>query len=182
MGQSTPKEFPDLAPVEEVVSGSILKAMRTASERLKDAGIRHVLVGGLAVGAYGYPRATKDVDFLVGDEAFEHHEGGLVTISPGVPIQVGNVPIDPISIAPGEDHLGRALENPARSREIPIAPLESLVYLKLKSPRRKDGVDVIEILKAGADPRPVRAYLERHAPILCAKFDGLVRDAAEESR
>ena len=42
-------------------------------------------MGGLAVGANGFPRATKDVAFLVGDEAFERHPGGLVTFRPGVP-------------------------------------------------------------------------------------------------
>ena len=47
-----------------------------------------VVVGGLAIGANGFPRATRDVDFLVGAEAFEHHADGLVTLRAGVPFQV----------------------------------------------------------------------------------------------
>jgi hypothetical protein len=43
----------------------------------------------LGIGAHGYPRATKVVDFLVGDEAFQQHAGGLISITAGVPIQVG---------------------------------------------------------------------------------------------
>ncbi len=45
--------------------------MRSSSLQLTCAGVRHVLIGALAVGAWGYPRASKDVDFLVGDEAFD---------------------------------------------------------------------------------------------------------------
>jgi len=40
-----------------------------ASARLTELGVRHVLVGGLAVGGWGHPRATKDVVFLVGEES-----------------------------------------------------------------------------------------------------------------
>lgn len=83
---------PDLDALEGVVAPRVLDAMRTASKQLRKAKIRHAVVGGLAVGAYGFARATKDVDFLVGEEAFQHHGGGLVTIAPGVPILVGDVP------------------------------------------------------------------------------------------
>jgi hypothetical protein len=31
---------------------------------LTDGGVDHVLIGGLAVGAHGFPRATKDVDIV----------------------------------------------------------------------------------------------------------------------
>src|SRR5215212_4437533 len=92
----------DLSSLEGVVSPTILDALRTASKRLSGLGIRHALVGGLAVGAHGFPRATKDIDFLVGDEAFEHHEGGVVTMKPGVPIQVGGVLIDLLSAQPDD--------------------------------------------------------------------------------
>jgi hypothetical protein len=46
-------------------------ALAIASENLRALSVRHVVVGGLAVCANGYPRNTKAVDFLVGDEAFE---------------------------------------------------------------------------------------------------------------
>ncbi len=62
---------PDLSSVEGVVAPGVLDAMRRASEVLTRLGVRHALVGGLVVGAHGYPRATKDVDFLVGDEERE---------------------------------------------------------------------------------------------------------------
>lgn len=39
------------------------------SALLAALGVPHVLVGGLAVGVHGHIRATKDVDFMVGESA-----------------------------------------------------------------------------------------------------------------
>lgn len=36
---------------------------------LADAGVRYILIGGLAVGAHGFPRATKDVDIVPAPDA-----------------------------------------------------------------------------------------------------------------
>jgi hypothetical protein len=36
---------------------------------LADAGVDYILIGGLAVGAHGYPRATKDVDIVPAPES-----------------------------------------------------------------------------------------------------------------
>ena len=102
-------QTPDVGLLDGVVAPRILDAMRIASSRLRELGIRHALVGALGVGAHGYPRATKDVDFLVGDEAFQQHAGGLVSITAGVPIQVGDVPVDPLSLRSDEPHLLAAL-------------------------------------------------------------------------
>lgn len=167
---------PDLSLLNGVVAPEILEAMRSASSQLTRTGVRHVLVGALAVGAWGYPRASRDVDFLVGDEAFERHEGGIVTMAPGVPIGAGGVPVDHLGILPHETHLEDALQHPAASEQLPIAPLPVLIYLKLKSPRRRDDADVIELLRLN-DPKPVRAYLERLAPDMLAKFDALASEA-----
>ena len=101
---------PDPSLLEGVVAPEVLDAMKIASAALKRVGVRHVVVGGLAVGANGFPRATKDVDFLVGDEAFEQHPGGLVTLRPGVPFQVNRVAVDFIGAEAGEGFLAAALE------------------------------------------------------------------------
>ncbi len=66
------------------------------------------------------------------------------------------------------------------SNGIPIAPIEVLFYLKLKSPRRKDSADIVELVKGGAATSPVRKYLERVAPDLIEKFDGLVSEGQSE--
>jgi len=85
---------PDPSLLEGVVAREVLDALEVASAALGSLGVRHVVVGGLAVGANGFPRATRDVDFLVGEEAFEHHAGGLVTLRAGVPFQVRSVAVD----------------------------------------------------------------------------------------
>ena len=174
------KRLPDLSLLDGVVAPGVLDALRAASRQLATIGVRHALVGGLAVGAYGYPRATKDVDFLVGGEAFAHHSGGIVTIAPGVPIQVGGIAVDPISIAPNEQYLDAAVAQPDVDAGIPIAPIEALLYLKLRSPRRKDEADIVELLKEGVAVAPVRTYLEQVAPDLLDKFDALAADAIAE--
>lgn len=173
------KTTPDLHLLDGVVASVVLEAMTAASAALTRLGVRHVLAGGLAVGAHGYPRATKDVDFLVGDEAFEHHAGGIVTMKPGVPIEVRGVIVDFLSIHEGEEHLARAL-GPASSTEVPVAPGPVLAYLKLKSPRAKDRTDLIEMVKAGFDAASVRRYLATNAPALIAKWDAVVTDALAE--
>lgn len=164
---------PDLSLLDDTVAPRILEAMRKASARLTELGVRHVLVGGLAVGAWGYPRATKDVDFLVGEEAFEHHPGGLVTMKYGVPIQVEGVAVDLLSATANnrEDSLVTSGGDP-----VPVAPIATLVYLKLKSPRPKDLVDVMELIRVGIDRDAIRADLVARSAELVDKWDRAVAD------
>jgi hypothetical protein len=172
--------LPDLSLLDGVVATEILDAMKAAAEKLESAGIRYALAGALAVGAHGYARASKDVDFVVGDEAFTIHAGGIVTVNPEVPIRVGQVVVDPISIGPDEPHLRQALQRAPVSLGIRVLPIEALVYMKLRSPRRKDAADVVELVKAGIDTATVADYLAAHAPHLLDKFRGLVSEAERE--
>lgn len=173
-------QTPDVSLLDGVVAPRILDAMRVASSHLQGLGIKHALVGALGVGAHGYPRATKVVDFLVGDEAFQHNPGGLVSITAGVPIQVGDVPIDPLSMRSDEPHLQDALAQAVVSGGVPVAPLAALVYLKLKSPRRRDAADVVELLRVVPRPDSIRDYLTAHAPALLERFDTLAAEAQEQ--
>lgn len=174
-----PHSTPDIGALREVVSLEVLEAMQAGHEALEKAGIPHALVGALAVGAYGYPRASKDVDFLVGNEAFNHHASGIITLKAGVPIEYKGVIIDPISIAPGSEHLQDAVDNPEESEGIPVAPPEALIYMKLMSPRRKDAADIVELISSGLDVDPIRAYLETNAPHLMERFESLLGEVEE---
>jgi len=167
---------PDPALLVDVVATRVLDAWHAASEALTRAGVRHVVIGGLAVGANGYPRATKDVDFLVGDEAFNHHPGGLVTMNPAIPIEVNGVAIDYLSPHAGEDHLGIALSLPPGS----FIDVARLIYMKLKASRLQDRADVAGLVKTGLDVDACRAYLAEHAATLVAALDKLVAQAALE--
>jgi hypothetical protein len=167
---------PDLRLLDDVIAPKVLEALRLASEALTTANVRHVVVGGLAVGANGHPRATKDVDFLVGAEAFEHH-GKLVTLRAGLPFQVDGVAVDFLSPEADEPFLEAALAAPQGS-VIDAAPL---VYLKLKASRMQDRADIVALIKATLDLESCRAYLQRNAPEMSARFEALVDIAAAES-
>lgn len=177
------ENLPNLALVRGVVAPEILQAAEVASQKLREAGIPHALVGGLAVGAHGYPRTTDDVDFLVGDEAFEKHAGGLVTLKLPL-IAVGKVSVDFLSIeeARGErEQMLEALEHSPSSDGVPIVPLSVLVYLKLKAGRQRDLADVVELLKRGRiEIEVVDRYLEEHAPDQLRRWDRAKELAAEE--
>jgi len=67
-----------LDALADVVSPTILQRASDVSAELRKLGVRHALIGGLAVGVHGHVRATKDVDFLVGGEAFASMSPRLV--------------------------------------------------------------------------------------------------------
>ncbi len=167
---------PDPTLLVDVVAPKVLEALKLASEALTLARVRHVVVGGLAVGANGYPRATKDVDFLVGAEAFHHHASGIVTLRPEVPFQVNGVAVDLLTPEPGEEFLEATLAAPLGT----IMEAPPLVYMKLKSPRRRDQVDVIEMIKGGIDTKRCREYLVTHAPSFVPAFDECITLAESE--
>ena len=167
---------PDPGLLVDVVADKVLDAWRIAADALLRAGIRHIVIGGLAVGANGYPRATKVVDFLVGDDAFKHHEGGLVTMNPALPIEVNGVAIDYLSPRKDEEHLAAALAEPFNS----IIDAPRLVYMKLKASRLRDRTDVVELIKRGLDVDACRTYLTAHATALIQSLDDAVAHAIAE--
>ena len=72
------------------------------------------------------------------------------------------------------------LNHPPMSEGLAIVPIEALIYMKLVAKRRKDLVDVIELVKAGADLTPVRDYLRQYAGDLVPLFEELVNEALAE--
>src|SRR5437762_4444112 len=171
-----PVQLMDLKEVFRFVAPTIRDAAIKSAEQLNRLGIRYALAGGLAVGAYGYIRATTDVDFLVGEEAFEHH-GSVVAFKAGVPIEVDGVRIDylsPISLGP---QLEDVLDHPLMNEGLAIVPVEALIYMKLAANRRRDLVDVIELVKVGADVNRVRDYLRQYAGDLIPSFEELINEA-----
>lgn len=172
-------ETPDVGLLEEVIAPRVLHAMRVISAEYRRLGIRHALVGGLAVGAQGWPRATKDVDFLVDEGAFERRPGGLVLLR--VPFEVDGVPVDSLAPAGDEGFLAQARDAAVASDGIPVLGVEALVYMKLKAGRMRDQVDVVELLKAGASEEACRAWLQANAPAMLQRFEPLAERARAES-
>ena len=169
-----------MTPVADAVSEKVWRAMIDASKILRSLGIRHALVGGLAVGAHGWPRATRDVDFLVDDGAWSKTESGVVILRAGVPVEAHGIAVDTVSVRDDERHLLAAIEAAEISEGVPVISIEALVYLKLASPRSRDRLDVLQLVRAGADLERVRRYLDANAPTLREKFESIVRAAGEE--
>lgn len=169
----------DLKEVFRFIAPRVRDAARKSASQLNDLGIRYALAGGLAVGAHGYIRATVDVDFLVGEEAFEHH-GSVVAFKAGVPIEVDGVRIDYVSPVSLGAQLEEVLDHPPMNEGLAIVPIEVLIYMKLAAKRRRDLVDVIELVKVGADVNRVRGYLQQYASDLVTSFEGLVNEALAE--
>jgi hypothetical protein len=172
---------PNLRQLDDVVAQPVIDAMHKASEHLKSIGVRHMLIGGLAVGAYGWPRATKDVDFIVGPEGFMKSPAGLVFFVDDMPLRIGKVGIDNMVPTDGDEYLFDLLDDAPVSDGIPIAPIEALVVMKLRSPRKKDEADLVELWKNSTiDEDRVTEYLQEHAPDLVAKFVQLCNRADDE--
>ena len=53
-------------------------------------------------------------------------------------------------------------------------------FMKLTAKRRRDLVDVIELIKAGADVNRVRDYIQQYAIDLIPSFEQLVSEALSE--
>jgi hypothetical protein len=153
------------------------RAVREVSRMFSEAGIRHALVGALAANAYrARPRTTEDIDFLVGDEAFEVHSGGFVTMRVPV-VEFDGIEIDQVPLTDALRVVEEALDRAPRSEGVPIAPVDTIVVLKLLAGRTQDLADVEAILASGADRELLRAAVTKAAPNRVDIFERLCTDA-----
>jgi hypothetical protein len=144
---------------------------------LSEVGIRHALVGALAANAYrDRARTTEDIDFLVGDEAFETHAAGFVTMRVPV-IEFEGIDIDQVPLTERLRVIEDALDNPHFSEGIPIAPVEAIVVMKLISGRTQDHADIEAIVASGADRALLRAAVQKAAPQCSDTFERLISNA-----
>jgi hypothetical protein len=140
------------------------RAVREVSRMLSEAGIRHALVGALGANAYrSRPRTTEDIDFLVGDEAFETHPQGFVTMRVPV-IEFDGIQVDQVPITESLRVIEEALSRVSITSGVPIAPLDTIVIMKLMAGRTQDLADVEAIVASGADREPLAAAVLRAAP------------------
>lgn len=153
------------------------RAVREVSRLFREAGIRHALVGALGANAYrDRPRTTEDIDFLVGDEAFERHAGGLVTMRVPV-VEFDGVDVDQVLLTEGLRTLEDGLDRPHLSEGVPIAPLDTIVIMKLLAGRTQDLADVEAILASGADRELLRAAVQKAAPSHAGRLERLIVNA-----
>ena len=165
------------------VSPFLIAAAEELTEELRRARIPHAVVGGLAANAYGYERATTDIDLLLRrDDA--RLRGVLGHISPqpvgkrdGGFASFKGLDVDLLYLDPSEKRLATELH----AARLPIISPGGLFYLKLLSSRAKDWADVIELLKV--DPslaRKATAFLREQRPALLTKLADAVATAERE--
>lgn len=138
-----------------------------------EAGIRHALVGALGANAYrNRPRTTEDIVFLVGDEAFERHAGGFVTMRVPV-VEFEGIDVDQVPLTEALRVLEDGLDRAPVSEGVPIAPVDMIVVLKLLAGRTQDLADVEAIVDSGADRELLRSAVRRAAPRCSATLERL---------
>ena len=154
---------PDLKQALRPVPG-YERAVKEVSRMLTEAGIRHLLVGALAANAYRRrPRTTEDIEFLVGDEAFEVHVGRFVTMRVPV-IEFDQIDIDQIPLTDALRVVEDALNQAPASEGVPIAPLEIIVIMKLLTGRTQDLADIEAMIDSGADREFLRTAVRKSVP------------------
>ena len=169
-----------------ILAPAMTEALLAANEAYANLGIRYALCGGLAAGAYGIPRATKDIDFLIGDEALA--KGGIVvSFAKPMPLQAGEVPIDPIPLP--NDPSSRAVLDAALSQpmvdatlgvNVPLLSPAALALMKLDSPRRKDRDDIVSMLKTGALDVDVLMQATEQSPLLRQRLEAAIAEFENE--
>ena len=165
-------------------------AVGQAAAVFESLGIPYMLIGGLAVSAWGEPRATLDADFTVWTEPDDFEQTVLrlcesfqcLTRNPAeftrgtrvLPVRTrqgtrmdiifGALPWEKAAIA-------RAQRKELAGRSVAVASVEDLIVMKLFSEREKDADDARRLLirfKSDLD----QGYLE---PLLRSLADALAR-------
>ncbi len=169
VGRSVPVRLRSLSELADAgVHPRVVDAVRDISARLQREGVRHAVVGALAVGVCGWPRATRDVELLV-EECV------------GLPEEVGGVGIEYLPLDVAGEFLSVAFERPLLSEGVPIAPPEVVACTKLLRLAMRDQADLVEMIKAGVvDVGVIRAFLVAHTPMLVGRWDALIEQAARE--
>lgn len=149
-----PERALGLAGALDAAPENVRRAFFEAISAYEATGVRFAVVGGLAAAAYGEPRMTRDVDFLVGDEGFVH-TGSLISFAFHFPLQSHGVAIDTIALPVDETRwevldaeLSEAVLDTSTGRQIPVISARGLAFMKLLAMRPKDRHDIVSMLLA----------------------------------
>ena len=156
-----------------------IDGLRMVSEIFRKMGVRHVVVGGLAVGANGYLRNTNNLDFLVDNNAFIFADK-IVYVRRDLPIKYFCTRVNWVSMSPSEEPVfSKYLLLPARD-QVPIMPIEPLIAMKLIAARHKDRTDIIELVKVRSDLTSITEFVSVNIPHLLPLLNKLILCAEEE--
>jgi hypothetical protein len=157
-------------------------SVNAAADALEALGADYALIGGLALDAWGIPRATKDADFAVPIGSAEPAADRIKDAEGQVrPLRIGGVGVRNeaaqirIDLIDRRFYYGRLYQEAIAEakasgrrvqvgdRSVPLVSLEHLLAMKLVSGEPKDDVDARRILDLRAlDYRRARAIVEQH--------------------
>ncbi len=165
-------------------------ALAALAARLDALEVPYAIVGALALNAYGYLRATVDVDVLLTREGLERFRGavlgrGYIEKFPGSRGLRDTARKVDIDVVLAGDYPGDGREKPVsfpdpaqaaiKGETYALLPLETLIELKIASgmtaPHRlRDLADVIELIRVNTLPSD---YRERLDPYVRDRFGEL---------
>jgi hypothetical protein len=166
--------------LKSIASLALHTAASEVSEMLRHSGVRHTVVGGVAVSCNGYARTTSNVDYAVEAAAFEYRTKALY-LRPDLPVKYLGIPIHYVTANPFEQAmLDQYMVIPDRG-QVPILPIKPLFVMKLISRRHKDLADLVELLKRWTrEINDIRAFVIENLPAQKDMFDELVACAESE--
>ena len=168
--------------LKSVASPALHTAASEVSAMLRHSGVRHVVVGGIAVCCNGYSRTTNNVDYAVGTGAFEHRNKALY-LRPDLPVKYLGIPVH--YVAPTNPFEQAMLEQYLVIPDwgqVPILPIKPLIVMKLISHRHKDLADLVELLKRRiSEVEDIRTFVGESLPAQKGMFDELVACAESET-
>lgn len=163
-------------------AGPVWDTLRELERRLGEAGLDYVVIGGLALNAYNYPRQTIDVDIVLTPTAFERFQSRFVGSAyrslPELPRRF----VDPatevtIDVLIAGQLAGRVSTNssvrfpdPAEAEihaDLRTVSLARLIELKLVTWRFKDWGDVVELIRRNNLPG---SFAEKLDPIIRSAY------------
>jgi len=179
----TPKSIPCAICSIDNLMGCVpqtqIDGLRIVSEVFRKTGVKHVVVGGLAVGANGYLRNTNNIDFLVDSNAFIFRDK-VEYVRSDLPIKYFGTRVNWVSLAPSEEPIfGKFLLLPTQG-QVPIMPIEPLIGMKLIAARHKDRTDIIELIKVRSNLTSITEFVSTNIPHLLPLLDKLIICAEEE--
>lgn len=149
---------------------SLKEIAKKLSKLKRDGAIMgYALIGGLSVATWGFPRATKDIDFLVSlmsiqklkafAEALEaeglkpeiRRGGHLDPVPYLVRLVHEDVPVDMLIVTKKweDEAVANAVDVDFHGVMMPVIPLEYLIAMKLKAGGPRDMLDAEELLNIG---------------------------------
>jgi len=173
-------------------AGPVWETLHRLENRLKEANIDYVVIGGLALNAYNYPRQTVDVDLVLTPADYKKFKqllvGSAYVGAEGTPRRFVDVETEvTIDVLIAGRLAGRKSKNPSVRFPDPseaevhddlrTVSLTRLIELKLVTWRYKDWGDVVELIRRNNLPA---SFADQLDPVVQTPYRECYNQANDE--